>query len=457
MGDDLTDTDRDKSFQHILAAFLRDDLAPAGPDCLAPGAAAAYYAGALSEAEAHGVEVHLAGCGACQAEIALLARLEARGPVEPEAPKAASHAVSPSVRTASSSVDLREPTRLAPPPRPSTTPTSAAKASEPIVFPGSELPLEGAPVEGDETSEAFRHDAGWFPRRRRAGWSWMGAAALSVVAVLAISVTYHFTPLFEEASRRAADADSVVTQHTEMESAKSKDAEEYAAPPAPPLEAQPVQTAAPFFSDALTEDKTSAAKEPYSEVPAEVLPSMPSSIEHAPGEPPPAAVDARQPAEHKAAAPSRASPMVGKHEALRASSATPAPPTPVAWAGAARATVGMRPVVVVARSNLDVTWRLTGSEIERSDDAGKTWQRQQATTDARLFAGSAPSDQICWAAGANGTLLRSRDGQNWERLASPTSADIVQITAWSASSASIRTASGERFSTEDGGQTWSKL
>ena len=83
MGDDLTDTDRDKSFQQMLASFLRDDLAPAGPDCLAPGAAAAYYAGALSEAEARAVEAHLAACGACQAEIALLARLEAGGQVEP--------------------------------------------------------------------------------------------------------------------------------------------------------------------------------------------------------------------------------------------------------------------------------------------------------------------------------------------------------------------------------------
>jgi hypothetical protein len=459
MRDDLTDTDRDKSFQQMLGSFLRDDLAPAGPDCLAPGAAAAYYAGALSEAEARSVEAHLAGCGACQAEIALFARLEAGGAVEPEARKAASDAGGASGRTSSSSLELREPTPpIVPHPSRSGTPTSEPK--EPVVLRDAESPPESAPAERDEASESFRHDTEWFPRRRRARWSWMGAAALSVAAVLAISVTYHFAPLIDEASRRAAEPDSVAPRTT-TETGKSKDAEEYTALPAPPPEAQPAPTAAPFFSDALTEDKTSVANEPHSEIPAERLPSMPPSTdlpEYATAQPPPASVDARRPAEHKAVAPSRSSSKAGKQpeEALRASSAPPAPSTPPALAGAAQAPVGVRPVVVVARSNLDVTWRLTGTEIERSDDAGKTWQRQPATTGAPLLAGSAPSDEVCWAAGANGTLLRSRDGQHWERLASPTSADIVQIIAWSASSASIRTASDERFSTDDGGQTWSK-
>jgi photosystem II stability/assembly factor-like uncharacterized protein len=53
-------------------------------------------------------------------------------------------------------------------------------------------------------------------------------------------------------------------------------------------------------------------------------------------------------------------------------------------------------------------------------------------------------------------VLRSNDGRTWERLPSPTDADIVQITAWSVLNASLRTANGERFSTDDGGQTWSK-
>jgi hypothetical protein len=241
-----------------------------------------------------------------------------------------------------------------------------------------------------------------------------------------------------------------------MEAAKSKDAEDSAALAVQPPESQPAPTAAPFFSDVLTESKASEPVAPHSEIAAEGFRSKPPSAEApelAAAQPPPASVDAGPPSGHKAVASPRSSSKPGRQEALRASSAPPSPPAP---AGAAQAAAGARAVVVVARSNLDVIWRLTGTEIERSDDAGKTWRPQPATAGGALLAGSAPSDEVCWAAGANGTVLRSSDGRHWERLASPTSADIVQITAWSASSASIRTESGERFSTNDSGQTWSK-
>jgi photosystem II stability/assembly factor-like uncharacterized protein len=145
-----------------------------------------------------------------------------------------------------------------------------------------------------------------------------------------------------------------------------------------------------------------------------------------------------------------------EQEASRAGAAQPAPPTSAAPAAAAQAALGARPIVVVARSNLDVSWRLQGTDIARSDDAGKTWHGQPVPTESPLFAGSAPSDGVCWAVGAKGTVLRSGDGRTWERLPSPTNADIVQITAWGVLNASIRTANGERFSTNDGGQTWSK-
>jgi len=113
--------------------------------------------------------------------------------------------------------------------------------------------------------------------------------------------------------------------------------------------------------------------------------------------------------------------------------------------------------VVVARTNLDAAWRLSGNGIDRSDDAGKTWRPQMSFTAAALLTGSAPSAQICWVAGQGGVVLRTTDGEHWERLISPTQDDLVQITAWNASSATIKSASGARFSTNDGGQTWSRL
>ena len=45
-----------------------------------------------------------------------------------------------------------------------------------------------------------------------------------------------------------------------MDTAKSKDAEEYVAALSPPPEAQPAPTAAPFFSDEPSEDKAAVPK-----------------------------------------------------------------------------------------------------------------------------------------------------------------------------------------------------
>jgi hypothetical protein len=449
----LTGRDRDEAFQQVLASFLRDDVAPAGQACLAPGAAAAYYAGALSEPEARVVEAHLAGCAPCQAEIVLLARLEASGIGESEAPGAVPR-VAESIDKAVVSVASYEPPHEEPPSA-NPVPRSAGVAtpSEPSAIRETEPASEGASHEEAEPV-SLRHDAEWFPRRRRMRGTWMGAAALGAAAVLAISVTYRFTPLIDEASRRASDADSLAPRTT-AGAAKSKDAEEYVAAPPPPPEVQPAPTAAPFFSDEPSQDKADATKESA---------PPPAASEVAPRQAPERAVarsalsspESPRAADRVAGAANQRSLSKAKQEASRADTAPPASPTSAAPVPAAQAALGARPIVVVARSNLDVSWRLQGTEIERSDDAGTTWHGQPVPTQSPLFAGSAPSDGVCWAAGANGTVLRSSDGRTWERLPSPTNADIIQITAWSVLNASIRAANGDRFSTSDGGQTWSK-
>ena len=453
----MTDTDGDKSFEKVLASFLRDDLAPAGPSCLAPGVVAAYCAAALSEAEARSAEAHLAGCAACQAEIALFARLEASGTAEPEAPSPLPRVAGLQDPVTATSPEARQPSQKHT--SDSTTPTAESRPAAPIVLREAEPPSERAATQADEVPESVRHTAGWFPRRRRARWTWMGAAGLSAAAVLAITLTRHFRPLIDEASRRASDADSAPAA-MRTESAVSKDAEEHAALPEPP-EAQPAPTAAPFYADEVPADKAVMANQSAPAPAAGALASAPAASQAparaAPAPPPPMTLATGRPAGRKTVVAQAQQPLskAEKEDVPRAV----APPTaaPTATARVAQAAAAVRPVVVVARSNLDVLWRLTGTEIERSNDAGTTWNRQSATAGSPLLAGSAPTDEVCWAAGANGTLLRTSDGQHWERLSSPTDADIVQVTAWSVSTANIRTATGERFSTEDGAQTWSKL
>jgi len=116
-----------------------------------------------------------------------------------------------------------------------------------------------------------------------------------------------------------------------------------------------------------------------------------------------------------------------------------------------------RAVVIVARTNLDVAWRLRAASIERSDDAGKTWRAQPSGDATGLLAGSAASAEVCWLAGRSGLVLRTTDGEHWERLGSPTGSDLTQVIASSATNATVQTAGGERFSTSDGGRSWSKL
>ena len=99
--------------------------------------------------------------------------------------------------------------------------------------------------------------------------------------------------------------------------------------------------------------------------------------------------------------------------------------------------------------------------ILHTSDGGTTWTPQlggdPAAQDAPIQWIQFIDARHGWALQHYGILLRTTDGEHWERLISPTQDDLVQITAWKDSSATIKSASGTRFSPNDGGQTWSQL
>ena len=98
-----------------------------------------------------------------------------------------------------------------------------------------------------------------------------------------------------------------------------------------------------------------------------------------------------------------------------------------------------------------------GGFIERTQDSGATWQGQQVDPSAQFVAGAAPSAKICWLVGNGGAVFLSKDGINWAKIPAPTKADLVAVTAANASSATVVTTDGRKFSTRDGGKTWTLL
>ena len=141
----------------------------------------------------------------------------------------------------------------------------------------------------------------------------------------------------------------------------------------------------------------------------------------------------------------------------------PAPPP--AEPLAARAPAAVAPVQsevgrieVASLTDASVRWRLgAAGSVEQSRDGGATWRPQQTGVDVELRAASAPSSTVCWAVGRNGIIIRTQDGSTWNRVASPTQADLVSVAATSRRAAVVVTQDGDRFRTEDGGARWAPL
>lgn len=113
---------------------------------------------------------------------------------------------------------------------------------------------------------------------------------------------------------------------------------------------------------------------------------------------------------------------------------------------------------VIQTPDAGVQYRIAGGgAVERSQDGGATWQGQVLNSDARILAGAAPSENVCWLVGRAGTILLTTDGIKWNNISPPTGSDLVGIVATDGSTATVTTADGRRYSTVDGGTTWKLL
>ena len=127
--------------------------------------------------------------------------------------------------------------------------------------------------------------------------------------------------------------------------------------------------------------------------------------------------------------------------------------TAIAQSAAAFRSEAATPMIVSPDPN--VRWRLAGTALQRSTDAGASWTALPTGTDAPLLAGAAPSANVCWIVGRAGTVLLTTDAATWQRMVFPDSnADLVFVAARDALSATVTTSDGRTYKTEDGGRTW---
>ena len=105
-----------------------------------------------------------------------------------------------------------------------------------------------------------------------------------------------------------------------------------------------------------------------------------------------------------------------------------------------------------------IFWMIAGpGAIERSENGGAGWKTEYLDTRAVIVAGAAPTAKICWLVGANGTILRTTNGAHWKTISPPAETDFVRVEATDALNAIVMAIDGRKFSTVDGGKSWTSV
>jgi Photosynthesis system II assembly factor YCF48 len=107
-------------------------------------------------------------------------------------------------------------------------------------------------------------------------------------------------------------------------------------------------------------------------------------------------------------------------------------------------------------------WRLSSEgALERSTDAGRTWQLVRVAATPTTLRSFSAVDRDIWAGGAGGALYHSADnGRTWARVRvkaddAVLDSDIVRVEFTDAQHGALITAAGETWTTGDAGLTWS--
>ena len=110
----------------------------------------------------------------------------------------------------------------------------------------------------------------------------------------------------------------------------------------------------------------------------------------------------------------------------------------------------------IASPDGSVAWQFgEGGAIMRSGNSSP-WLALHSGVTSDLLAAAAPSNAVCWMVGKSGTIVRTLDsGAHWRILKAPARTDFIAVSATDSNNATVMAAGGARFTTHDGGVTWS--
>jgi len=170
---------------------------------------------------------------------------------------------------------------------------------------------------------------------------------------------------------------------------------------------------------------------------AQVAPAAPPAQAQAAAAPPAPATPAAEPPAAAKAAPSAAARLGGTTRALVTGQFSPQPD--------------------IVSPNPANRWRIIGGrQIERSTDGGARWEAVPLTTTSTLSAGSSPAPSVCWIVGRAGAVYVTSEGRRFTRVAFPETVDLTSVTATDDRHATVMSADGRSFHTDNQGATWTR-
>jgi hypothetical protein len=100
-------------------------------------------------------------------------------------------------------------------------------------------------------------------------------------------------------------------------------------------------------------------------------------------------------------------------------------------------------------------WRVGRGGLIQHYDPDRGWVDIPSGVRADLFDVTFSTATVGWIVGHEGTVLRSTDGgSNWNKVSSPTSEDLVRVSAMGNQKAQVMSRSGRAFVTNDAGKSW---